>query len=94
MPEITKRASFYTKGGGVKTFHIETDGAIVNITVGLETRNGRRVTRVDVIPDDESCGGDEEGRIWRIPQGMPGGDARIIRTHEGEKFLPLSPEEY
>jgi hypothetical protein len=75
MPEITKRATFYAgRGSKVKTFHVETDGCIVNITVGLTDSDGRQVTRVDVAPDDESRGGDERGRIWR----QEPGDSRII----------------
>lgn len=52
--DVTRRATFYAGNRGPKTFHIETDGCIVNITVGLRTRDGREVTRVDVLPDDET----------------------------------------
>lgn len=31
--------------------HVEADGCIVNVQVGLRDREGRRVTRIDVIPD-------------------------------------------
>lgn len=67
MPEVTKLATFYAGRGQsrVKTFHVETDGCIVNITVGLVDQYGRRVTRVDVVPDDERRGGDGDGLIWR-----------------------------
>lgn len=43
--------------------HIETDGCIVNIHVGLTDGEGRRVTRVDVLPEDESHP-DAAGDIW------------------------------
>ncbi len=78
MPEITKRATFYAHKRSPKprTFHIEIDGAVVNITVGLTDNEGRLVSRVDVSPDDESRGGDEGGRVWH--QDGP----RIIRQHE------------
>jgi len=64
MAEITRRVGFYSVVGEPRTLHIETDGAIVNITVGLHDVDGRPVTRVDTLPDDESRGGDEHGRIW------------------------------
>jgi hypothetical protein len=62
--------SFYAARAGSsrrhhKLLHIETDGAIVNINVGLTDDQGRHVTRVDVLPDDERRGGDGEGQIWR-----------------------------
>jgi hypothetical protein len=86
MPEVIKTATFYSnKRSGPKTFHIEVDGAIVNITIGLTTRGGRAVTRVDVIPDDEHRGGDGNGRLWKQ---LPGDDPRIVRLHEDERELP------
>lgn len=63
MAEITVR----------EAMHIEVDGAVVNITVGLTDEYGRRVTSVMINPDDESRGGDGEGRMW-FRRG-----ARIIR---------------
>lgn len=55
-----KRATFYaaTKGSPHRLFHIETDGAIVNIEVGLTDEQGNAITRVEVVPDDENRGGD------------------------------------
>lgn len=82
MSDISESAMFYAgKSGKTKTFHIETDGAIVNITVGLADREGHLITRVDVTPDDASRGGDGNGRMWVRPEG----DARIIRLHDWEK---------
>lgn len=69
---------FYANDSGRKTLHIETDGCVVNIDVGLTDAEGRQVTRVSVSPDDETRGGDGDGRIWR--QDGP----RVIRLHEGE----------
>lgn len=93
MPDIDRRERFYDRGR-VRTMHIETDGAIVNITVGLYDNEGRKVTRVDVLPDDESRGGDAEGYIWRqdgqrvIRAREPG-----MRPFEGEDLAgnPISP---
>jgi hypothetical protein len=62
-----KRVSFYAKtnrSGNV--LHIEADGCVVSIEVGLADRDGRRVTRVDVLPDDESRGGDGHGVVWHL----------------------------
>jgi hypothetical protein len=74
-----KRIEFYAGDERDNTLHIETDGCIVNIRVGLHDTEGRKVTRVDVSPEDESRGGDADGRIWRQD------GARIIRLHEDER---------
>lgn len=61
-----KTIQFYARGNrSGDILHIETDGCIVNIHVGLTDGEGRRVTRVDVLPEDESRGGDASGYIWR-----------------------------
>lgn len=53
-----KRESFYAKGNrSDNLLHIETDGCIVNIRVGLTDDLGRQMTRVDVLPDDMTRGG-------------------------------------
>lgn len=44
--------------------HIETEGCVVNIQIGLRDQFGRRVTSVRILPDDESRGGDAGGRLW------------------------------
>jgi hypothetical protein len=41
--------------------HIECDGAVVNIREGLQDRNGRRVTSIEILPDDHYAG----ERVWR-----------------------------
>lgn len=68
--------------------HIETDGCVVNIHVGLTDRQGRTVTNVEIIPDDESRGGDSEGRMWHVVDHGPRG-VRIVREeeHHGEVFF-------
>lgn len=80
MTDITKRATFYARDRGSKTFHIEADGCVVNIIVGLVDSEGHQVTRVDIVPDDRSRGGDGSGRIWFQAEGDP----RIIRLHDWE----------
>lgn len=60
---------------GEHTKHIKTDGAAINITVGLTDGQGREVTAVSVIPDR---GGDHDGRAWRLEAGTDGG-IRLIR---------------
>jgi hypothetical protein len=73
---------FYAKGNRAgNKLHIETDGCVVNIDVGLTDSAGHQVTSVRVSPDDETRGGDGEGRIWL--QNGP----RVIRLHEGEVAL-------
>lgn len=60
--------------------HIETDGCIVNIHVGLTDNQGRRVTSVSISPEDKSRGGDGEGRMWSIAGDSGPGNIRIIRA--------------
>lgn len=45
--------------------HIVTDGAVINIQVGLTDRTGRPVTSVRVSPSDESFPPDPDGYYWR-----------------------------
>lgn len=82
-----KRIGFYaaTNRSG-NLLHIETDGAVVNIQVGLHDADGRQVTSVRISPDGQNRGGDGEGRIW-VQDG-----SRIIRLHEGETALPGTGE--
>lgn len=62
-----RRLSFYQKGNrSDNLLHIETDGCVVNIRVGLMDDNGRKVTRVDILPDDETRGGDGRGYVWHV----------------------------
>jgi hypothetical protein len=68
-----KRMSFYAKTNrSGNLLHIETDGCIVNIRVGLHDAEGREVTSVQVIPDQTT------DATW-VQDG-----ARVIRLHEGE----------
>jgi len=50
------------KHGGVVLKHIEVDGCVVNIRTGLHDNKGRRVTSVEIIPDDRFAG----ERVWRL----------------------------
>lgn len=61
MRTVTFYADTNRSGGKL---HVETDGCIVNITVGLRNLEGCQVTRIDVLPDDEVRGGK-----WKMVQG-------------------------
>jgi hypothetical protein len=62
---MAKHATFYAEGNrSGDEMRIETDGCVVSITVGLTDERGRPMTRVDVVPDGESRGGDGGGNIW------------------------------
>lgn len=41
--------------------HIEVEGCIVNIREGLHDRKGRKVTSIEILPDDHYIG----ERIWK-----------------------------
>jgi hypothetical protein len=75
MPSDMKRMTFYESKRGANILHIETEGCIVNIQVGLTDAEGRKVTSVRILPEDEERGGDGDGRIWRVADD----GTRIIR---------------
>jgi hypothetical protein len=59
------------------TLHIETDGCIVNIRIGLTKDNGRKCTVIEVLPDD--CKGEE----WDLECGST--FTRIIERNLGDR---------
>lgn len=59
--------------------HIETDGCIVNIQVGLHDVDGRQVTSVRILPDNYA----ERGGRW-VQDG-----SRIVQLLDGETRLPV-----
>lgn len=69
-----KTISFHAGKSGVKTLHVETDGCIIDICVGLVDTYGRKVTRIDVSPEDETRSPDMNGYYWRKVD-----EARVIR---------------
>lgn len=46
----------------MKLRHIETEGCIINIRTGLTDKKGRKVTSIEIIPDDRYAG----EPIWRL----------------------------
>jgi hypothetical protein len=84
-----KRESYYAKGNRTgNLLHIETDGCIVNIHVGLIDHDGHQVTRVDVIPDDERRSPDENGQYWHTEdvdgRQLDGVVARVVRQSRSQ----------
>ena len=45
----------------VKMKHLEVEGAVINIRQGLRDTQGRKVTSVEIIPDDHYMG----EKIWK-----------------------------
>lgn len=45
-----------------KLKHIEVEGCVVNIRTGLHDRLGRKVTSVEILPDDHYSG----ENVWRL----------------------------
>lgn len=45
----------------VKLKHIEVEGAVINIRQGLHDTQGRKVTSIEILPDDHYAG----ERIWK-----------------------------
>jgi hypothetical protein len=58
-----------------KTLHIETDGCIVNIRIGLNKDDGRKCTVIEVLPDDY------KGEEWDLEVGSK--FTRIVKRTEG-----------
>lgn len=58
-----------------KLKHLEVEGAIINIRQGLRDIKGRKVTSVEIIPDDRFAG----ERVWKV---LPkkARNVRIIQT--------------
>lgn len=74
-----KTITFYAKGNrSGNLLHVETDGCIVNIQVGLHDTGGRTVTSVRISPDD--CA--ERGGRW-VQDG-----SRVVQLLDGETELP------
>lgn len=70
-----KNISFYAKTNrSDNVLHIETDGAIVNVYVGLHDEDGHDVTTVEVLPDDASRGGE-----WKFPPDQLQSRIRVVR---------------
>lgn len=70
-----KTVQFYAgRNRSDNLLHIETDGGIINVRVGLTDAEGRAVTSVTISPDDESRGGDGKGRMWHLVDGF-----RLVR---------------
>lgn len=66
----------------LRFMRVVADGVAVDIAVGGEDVQGRWVSRVDLLVDDASRGGDGHSRTW-VRDG-----ARVVRLHEGETELP------
>jgi len=45
--------AFYNSNKSDNLLHIETEGGIVNIRVGLSNAEGKKVTSVEILPDSE-----------------------------------------
>jgi len=71
---------------GYDGLHLEIDGAIVNVYVGLHDIGGRRVTAVRMIEDGDRYAG-EQG--W-----FPRDDHGQIVSVPGIRIVQETPEEY
>jgi hypothetical protein len=66
VTEATQNVHFYAGNNGPRTLRIETEGVILNLTVGQVDADQRPVTSVHASPDDETRGGDMYGHTWRL----------------------------
>ena len=56
-----KTVGFYKANRSGNLLHIETEGAIVNIRVGLHNTDGHEVTAIEILPDSYV------GEEWLMP---------------------------
>jgi hypothetical protein len=73
---------------GYKGLHVEADGVIVNIRVGLHNNKGQQVTHISVMADGARFMGDAQ---WWAEWGEVddlGGVCRIIQRTKIEPSLP------
>ena len=54
--------------------HIEAEGAVINIREGLSDRRGRRVTSIEILPDDHYSG----ERKWKVVPKVS--NVRVVQT--------------
>lgn len=73
-----KRVSFYAgRNRSGNLLHVETDGCIVNIRVGLHDADGRQVTSVEILADNYA----EEGGRWALDGYV---NNRVIQLRDSE----------
>jgi hypothetical protein len=61
--------------------HIEVEGAIVNIRQGLHDLKGRKVTSIEIIPDDRYAG----EPIWKVIPKVY--NVRVVQTKKLLKVI-------
>lgn len=83
MKTIRHYANPSTRLTSENLLHIETEGCVVNIHVGLTDAQGRRVTAISISPDDEARGGDGQGFMWHVADDAGKYGARIVRQEQG-----------
>ncbi len=66
MPDTMKSIHLSSSGRGTRTLHVEADGCIVNIQVGLHDADGNRVTHISVNASGNRYAGDPE---WWVAKG-------------------------
>ena len=74
-----KRVSLSSKGRGPKQLHIEADGCIINIQVGLHDSDGNAITHVSVAAQGDTYQGEPE---WWIAPGT-----NVARTGVGLRVI-------
>ncbi len=58
-------------------YHIELDGCVVNIRQGLTNDEGKKLTAIEILPDDHYAG----EKIWELE------GSRINRVIQTDKYL-------
>jgi hypothetical protein len=72
------RIVHHDQAGVHKLLHIETEGCVVNVTIGLHDMAGRRFTSVEVVSEEP----DADGAVWTVQ-----GAGTVIVRREGRQVL-------
>jgi hypothetical protein len=68
----------HNEPGVHKLLHIETEGCVVNVTIGLHDMSGRRFTAVEVVSEEP----DGDGSVWSVS-----GSGTVIVRRVGHQVL-------
>lgn len=68
----------HAEPGAHKLLHIEADGCVVNVTIGLHDLAGGRFTSVEVVPSEP----DDDRNLWSLE-----GPGTVVVRRVGEQVL-------
>lgn len=67
-----------------KLLHLETEGCVVNVTIGVHDQAGHRITSIEVVPAEP----DDDGAVWQLR-----GPSTIVVRRIGQPGLDREVEQ-